>query len=737
MPQITINGKSYNFVQGETILDIARKNGIQIPVMCYLEHITPTGACRLCLIEVEGYPKPMAACVTYAVDGMVVYTDTEEVKKHRNRMMEFILIKHPLDCPVCDKAGECMLQDTAYSFGITEESVKSQKPNKPIFDWNMIIHDANLCVLCERCVKICHEITGNSALKIENRGFNNLIVPAKGETLNCDFCGLCVDYCPVGALLDKPYKHSVRSWDLQKKESVCTICPVGCQVEYDLKDDEVYRARSTKDSFICALGRYSYKHPDHPSRISYPAINDGGFKEISLKDIATDLSNNIKTSLDNYGADSVAILLGSRLPTEAIFAYKRLSEKLGCRIFTDVDFESNGYYEFYKQKFGTLDNYGSIDDIKDSDLIFVIGSDISNEALGIKWRVMNAVVRNSSKLVTIGLKKYEYDFFVDVSLKADYGDFAGQLEDIKQGKGQLQRDILDYIKKGKKVSFIVGNEYISAESQLNSIFAFLDFVGKDKLHTFITVSDKTNISGIFKSGLGLNRTGVERFLTDLEDGKVKQIISAGFYPYNTFGNYKRLIKSINKAILIAADIYENSFTKNAKYFVPITTSLEAESSYITLDGRLVKTTPILSRRWSAITDVEFVSLIMEQLGENIPSSSEQFFDSFVSSKNGMPAIKFSDIDGYVRILADYKFEPTSFSYIEAPKGTKEIYVNAKYHNGILTTFAAVKCEDEECKRNYYFEPSLQILSGPDACFNGSCSINTGIAKGIVLIPKNI
>jgi len=103
----------------------------------------------------------------------------------------------------------------------------------------------------------------------------------------------------------------------------------------------------------------------------------------------------------------------------------------------------------------------------------------------------------------------------------------------------------------------------------------------------------------------------------------------------------------------------------------------------------------------------------------------------------MPAIKFSDIDGYVRILADYKFEPTSFSYIEAPKGTKEIYVNAKYHNGILTTFAAVKCEDEECKRNYYFEPSLQILSGPDACFNGSCSINTGIAKGIVLIPKNI
>jgi len=155
--------------------------------MCYLEHITPTGACRLCLVEIEGYPKPMASCVTYAIDGMNVFTDTELVKKERNRAMEFVLIKHPLDCPVCDKAGECMLQDTAYAFGINEEHVKSTKPHKPVFDWNMIIHDANLCVLCERCVKVCHEITGNSALKIEERGFNNLIVTAKGDRLECDF----------------------------------------------------------------------------------------------------------------------------------------------------------------------------------------------------------------------------------------------------------------------------------------------------------------------------------------------------------------------------------------------------------------------------------------------------------------------------------------------------------------------------------------------------------------------
>lgn len=736
MPQIIINGNSYNFEEGDTILDIARRNDIQIPVMCYLEHITPTGACRLCLVEVEGYPKPMAACVTYAMDGMKVYTDTEEVKKHRNRMMEFILIKHPLDCPVCDKAGECMLQDTAYSFGIKEESVKSQKPNKPVFDWNMIIHDANLCVLCERCVKVCHEITGNSALKIENRGFNNLIVPAKGDTLNCDFCGLCVDFCPVGALLDKPYKHSVRSWDLQKKESVCTMCPVGCKVEYDLKDDEIYRARSTKDSFICALGRYSYKHPDHPSRITYPAINEGGFKEQSLNDIFDKVSANIKNAIDNNGSDSVAILIGSRLSTESIYAYKYLADKLGVRIFSDVDFESNVYYESYKQKFGTLDTIGSIDDLKRSDLIFVIGSDLSTEALGIKWRIMNAVIHNNSKLVTIGLKKYEYDFFTDVSILADYGDFAGVFERIKNRSDELAKDIADYISKAKKISFIVGNEYLSSETQFDSVLAFADYTGKDKLNCFINVSDKTNISAIFKAGLGLNRDGVTKFLTDLEDGKVKQIITAGFYPYNTVGNYKRFLKSASKTEIVAIDIFENDFTKNAKYFIPAATSLESEYSYITLDGRLIKTTPVIGRRGSSLTDLEAISLLSDKLGIKIPSNGGEFFDSFISGQNGIPSIKFSEIDGYLRIASESKFEPTIFSYLEAAKGTKEVYVNAKYHNGILTKFAAVKCEDEQCKRDYYFEPNMQVVSGPDACFNGSCSINTKIAKGIVLIPKN-
>ncbi|MCD8569015.1 MAG: 2Fe-2S iron-sulfur cluster-binding protein [Geovibrio sp.] len=157
MAAIIINGNTYSFEKGESILDVANRNGVHIPTLCYLKEITPIGACRLCLVQVDGAKRLQAACVTYAMDGMKVETDNEYIWTHRKQMLDFILIKHPLDCPVCDKAGECMLQDTAYEFGMMTEKVSSEKPKDPKANWNKIVYNSNLCVLCERCIKSCHE----------------------------------------------------------------------------------------------------------------------------------------------------------------------------------------------------------------------------------------------------------------------------------------------------------------------------------------------------------------------------------------------------------------------------------------------------------------------------------------------------------------------------------------------------------------------------------------------------
>lgn len=740
MPEIYINDKKYPFNEGDTVLEVAKRNNIYIPVMCYLDKITPTGACRFCLVEIEGIDKPAAACVTYAMDGMKVFTDTEKVIKDRKRMMDFVLIKHPLDCPICDKAGECMLQDMAYEFGINEESVPSVKPDKAVFDWNFIINDTNLCVMCERCVKVCHEITGCSALKIEERGFNNIINTTDGAELDCDFCGLCVDYCPVGALLDKPYKHSVRSWDLDMKNTFCNLCPVGCEIEVDIHDNEIFRCRSTENSFICSLGRYAFKHPEHKDRVETPLMkNSGRFSEVSWDDALGEFRSKINNIKERYGDESIALLVGSRLSNEALFGYKKLSDALNIsKVVSDVEFESDNFYKLHKEKFNTYENIGSLEGIKNSDLIFVIGSDLANEALGVKWNVMNAVIHNNAKLVTIGAQKYEYDYFTDASLLADYGDYAGIFENIKTDGGGIPASIREYIDQAQKVTFIVGNEYISAEKQPESVYAFYDYVGSDKVENFFLVSDKTNVTALLNSGILDNGYTPAKLNKDMVNSKIKAVLAAGFYPSDTYGAYKALNKSItNLDMLVSVDIYKNRFNSDADIILPALTSLENESSYTSMDGKIFKTDVVHEQKYSSLSDVEILSKISGLFGVDLPESASEFWNEHIAGQNGYPQLDFYEIDGYVRKESNPNINKTAFSYQEPAQGSVEIFVNARYHNNYLSTKAIVEKDLDGYVKKYYFDVDETVLSGKDACYDGHCSINDEIAKGTVLIPKNL
>lgn len=739
MGKIFINDKPYDFKEGETVLDVARRNDIYIPVMCYLKDITPTGACRLCLVEVEGLEKPVASCVTYAIDGMKVYTDTETVWKQRKRNLEFILIKHPLDCPVCDKAGECMLQDTTYEFGINEESVKSTKPNKPKFDWDMIIHDANLCVLCERCVKVCHEIAGCSALKIEERGFNNLITTVNESGLDCDFCGLCVDFCPVGALLDKPYKHSVRNWDLEYVETSCNYCPVGCSVKYGKHENVIYKSEKGENSYICSLARYAYKYTEHSDRVKTPLVKENGeFKSIEWNAAIDVVKSKLDEVLDRYGKDSVAFVLGSRLSNEALYNYKKLAESIGCeKIVTDVAFYNQKFFNDYYEKFETFDVVGKLDDIKRSDMIFVIGADLQRESLGYKWFLTNAVVHNDSKLVTIGLKRYEYDYYTDASIVADYGNFANEFEKIKNDDDQIYKDIREYISKAKNVTFIVGNEFLEAEANYKSVFAFVDYIGHDNLNGFFYTFDKPNINAIFNLNL-FNRYDVDKLTNEIEDGKIKFLFVADFYPFDTKGYYKKLRNAINKVdYFVSADLFLNDFNKNAFAILPVLAHLESEGTYITVDGRVIKYVKVIEPEVDAKSDVEIAYLLGFSKGINLESYSKAVWDNCIKGNFGYPDINYDEVNGLVYKNKTYRIKNTDYKYIEEPKGTKEVFVNAKYHNNHLSTKAAIEKKSDDTYRKYYFDVDRSVLVGENAkCDRNLCSLSKGIAKGIVLVPKN-
>lgn len=738
MGQIYINDKLYDFKEGETILDIARRNEIDIPVMCYLEHITPTGACRLCLIEIEGVAKPVAACVTYAIDGMKVKTNTEKVVKNRKKMMEFVLMKHPLDCPVCDKAGECMLQDTAYSFGIKEETFKTEKPAKPKFDWDMIIHDANLCVLCERCVKLCHEVAGCSALEIQERGFENIINTKNGANLSCDFCGICVDYCPVGALLDKPYKHSVRAWDLQRKQSVCTMCPVGCKIEYGLYDGEIYRATSADGGFVCSLGRYAFKYTDNPERVT-TTLKKGNneFETVDFDDSIKNVIEKVDKIKEYYGEGSVAFLVGGSLSCEDIAAVKYLADKIaGGKVVSDVAIEYEKYYNEYFKKFSTYNNIGKLPNLRDSELTFVIGADLKTESLGVKWDIMNAAVRNDGKLVTITLREPEYEYMADAALKADYGDFAGVFEKIKNSSERVYSDIREYIKDAKKISFVVGNEYMQAEKQLKSVFAFLDYAGgREKLYNFINTCDKANYISLLNI-IG-NEYTADSFIKELESGKIKALIVVGFDTLNVGKGYKSIQKNaFNLELIVSIGMFTDNFSRNADIFFPATGYLEQESTFVTMDNRLIRSEKIIDAPGQTYPVSYIMSRLAKIKGFELPDNNEEIFNGLLSGKYGFPEIKYSEIDGYLYKVVDWSYSNTEYVYKEFPKGTVEVIVNERYHNGNLTKKAALEKKDGEAYRKYYFDVKGDVISGEDACYDGKCTLNTGVAKGVVLIPKN-
>jgi NADH dehydrogenase/NADH:ubiquinone oxidoreductase subunit G len=742
MGQIYINGKSYNFNEGDTILEVAKRNEIEIPIMCYLEQVTPTGACRLCLVEIEGVEKPVAACVTYALDNMRVKTDTEKVIKHRKKMMEFVLMKHPLDCPVCDKAGECMLQDTAYAFGITEETFKTEKPQKPKFDWDMIVHDANLCILCERCVKLCHEVAGCSALEIQQRGFENIINTKDGGKLDCDFCGMCVDYCPVGALLDKPYKHTIRSWDLEKKQTVCTMCPVGCEIEYGLFDGEIYRATACNDRFICSIGRYAFKYTDNPERLTDVLKNNGGnLEKCGFEEAIDDISKRVEKIINYYGEGAIAVLVGGSLSNEDLQASKILSEKIaGGKILSDLQFEYEKYFDRYYHKFNTYSNIGKLENLKTSELTFVIGSDLKAESLGVKWDMIYSPVRNDGKLVVISLSECEYEYVADAVIKADYADFAGVFEKIKSSNDELYKDIRGYIEKASKVSFIVGNEYMQGEKQLDAVFSFVDFVGKNKLYNFINTNDRANFSGVFNIlGNGYN---IEAFANELKNGEIKGVFTVGFYNYNSNSFYKLLKNSgKNLELLVSLSMFKDSLSKGAHYIFPVQSYLETDGSFVTLDNRLIKASKVVEPPINTykISDIisKFASSSSKFVGVKSLDSAKEIFDNYISGKYGFSEIKYSEIDGYIHLPVTYSYNKTDFKYKEFSKGTVEIYVNERHQSGILTTKAALEKKDGEVYRKYYFDVKNEILSGKDACFDGKCRLDTKVADGVILIPKNI
>ena len=285
---LTIDGRAVQVPPQTLVIDAAKTVGIEIPAFCYYEGLSLAAACRMCLVEVEKMPKMMTACTLPVSEGMVVRTETEQVKQSRKYMLEFLLTNHPLDCPVCDKGGECELQDMAFRYGAGESRYTEEKVHTAEKQFSPVVFfDAPRCILCFRCVRVCNEGLGVGALGVVNRGVTTEIAPNVGDHLECDECGACIDICPVGALTSGAYRYQTRPWEMTHVGTICTHCGDGCKTTLGTRNDRIIRGNNRDRSgingeFLCIKGRYAFDFYDHPERLQSPLLRvNGKLEEVS------------------------------------------------------------------------------------------------------------------------------------------------------------------------------------------------------------------------------------------------------------------------------------------------------------------------------------------------------------------------------------------------------------------------------------------------------------------------
>ena len=280
--KISVDGRELQVLPGTLLIDACRAAGIEVPSFCYYPGLSLQAACRMCLVEIEKTPKLQTACTTPVAEGMIVRTTTPTVVEARRSMLELLLANHPLDCPVCDKGGECELQDMVFRYGAAGSRFLEEKRHVPEQKWSPIVYfDAPRCILCYRCVRICGEGMDVKALGVVNRGAHSEIAPNHGDHLECEECGMCIDICPVGALTSGAYRYKARPWEIKYVSTICTHCGDGCKTTLSVRSGKILRGNNRDRSgingeFLCIKGRYAYDFVEHPERLRSPLIRKEG-----------------------------------------------------------------------------------------------------------------------------------------------------------------------------------------------------------------------------------------------------------------------------------------------------------------------------------------------------------------------------------------------------------------------------------------------------------------------------
>jgi len=448
--KLKINEREVQVPHGTLVIEATRRIGTEVPSFCYYPGLSLQAACRMCLVEVEKAPKLQTACTLVATEGMIVRTDTEQVRQARKYMLEFLLTNHPLDCPVCDKGGECELQDMVFRYGADSSRFVEEKIHRPEEKWSeLVYYDAPRCILCFRCVRVCDEGMDVKALGVGMRGANSVIIPNRQDHLECEECGMCIDICPVGALTSGTYRYKTRPWEMAYVSTVCTHCSNGCKTTLSVRNHEILRSNNrdlsgiNKD-FLCVKGRFGFDFTKHAERIKQPMLRKGDkLYPVSWEEAAHAAATKLKAAYDAGGGDAIGFIGANRTSNEENYLLQRLARAtFGTN---NIDHHRTADYTGLVTALGdgAKDSLLTMEQLYQSKAILLVGNDPTNQNPLVGWQIRSGIRHHGTKLFLINANEIKLKRKATQFVKVATGQEVAALRWLAHEEGQLPTELIE------------------------------------------------------------------------------------------------------------------------------------------------------------------------------------------------------------------------------------------------------------------------------------------------------
>ncbi len=653
---LTIDNITVNTPENTLIVDAAKRAGIEIPVFCYHPCLKPAGMCRVCLVEV-GRPvidratgvvskepdgssriqfgsKLETACTTPVSEGMVVRTNNEKSRAARNEILEFLLTSHPLDCPVCDKGGECPLQNLTLLYGPGKSRFRfneKQHLDKNVPLGELIFLDRERCIQCGRCVRYQTEIAGDPVIGFYQRGRSMQIITRSDPGFDSYFSGNTTDICPVGALTTVDFRFGARPWELKSVASLCTHCPVGCNLSIDVRREPktggatvikriMPRQNNTvNDIWICDKGRFAHHFTDRSNRILKPLIRKGNRLIPATLETVLDLAS-LKLRARNK---KLVTLVGGRLANEDLYNLKQLTDRLHGKAFLYGDMSGGEYTCQMGFSQGT-----SLSELKQGSVILVIASDLHEEA-PVYWLRLKQAVERGATLIVLNPRETRLDEFATYKIPYRYGDEISVIKNLIAGKSEPYHRAASTIRKAKGLVVIVGSDGLGRKTSgavirsATQILTKGGFSGKTG-SGLMAIWQNANTQGALEMGIepsdDLNKT----------IGAADILLIAGADPVGDHSELGEVMKSVEFSIIL--ELALTATTELADVVIPVQAFSEREGTYTSAERRVQLFHPAVSPRDGVFPDYKIAALLAKRLDISLHDTAAGQVFNQISSK---------------------------------------------------------------------------------------------------------